>query len=169
MAGFVPICGPFVADKVLVDGVLVARDVAVTLPEITAATYEIQAMGPMTMPDWSRLEHMETAITKIGVDKGLASMAKPGARELEFRGVQTVTEANGVNKKVGVKAFITGHSNKIPGIGVAIGDPSENELTYGTTRYQLFVGGEEMWCIDRLTNVCRIDGVDYANEVESLL
>lgn len=160
---FVPICGPFAADTVYDGGKLVARDVAVTLPEVAAITYEIQAMGTMTMPDWARVEHMETAITKVGVDKGLASMSKPGVKNLEFRGVQPVTDSNGNVKNVGVKAFIKGYSNKIPSIGVSVGDPSEGELTYATTRYQLFVDGQEMWCIDRLAGICRIDGKDYAN------
>ena len=168
MGRFVPICGPFSADTVYDGNTMVARDVAVTLPEVAAVTYDIQAMGNATMPDWSRLEDMETAITKIGVDKGLAGMSKPGRKELEFRGVQPVTDANGVTKNVGVKAFITGFSKKIPGIGVTIGDPSENELLYATTRYQLIVDGEEMWCIDRLAGICRIAGVDYAN-MDSLL
>lgn len=166
---FVPICGPFVADTVYDEGKLVARDVSVTLPEVAAATYDIQAMGTMTMPDWSRLEHMESAITKIGVDKGLASMSKPGAKNLEFRGVQPVTDANGNVRNVGVKAFIKGYSNKIPSVGVAVGDPSESELTYATSRYQLFVDGVEMWCIDRISGICRIDGVDYAGGINSLL
>lgn len=166
---FVPICGPFAADTVYDGGQLVARDVAVTLPEVAAVTYDIQAMGTMTMPDWSRVAHMETAITKIGVDQGLASMSKPGAKNLEFRGVQPITDANGNVKNVGVKAFIKGYSNKIPSIGVSVGDPSEGELTYATTRYQLFVDGQEMWCIDRLAGICRIAGKDYAAEVGSML
>ena len=166
---FVPICGPFAADTVYDGGQLVARDVAVTLPEVAAVTYDIQAMGTMTMPDWSRVAHMETAVTKIGVDKGLASMSKPGAKNLEFRGVQPITDANGNVKNVGVKAFIKGYSNKIPSIGVSVGDPSEGELTYATTRYQLFVDGQEMWCIDRLAGICRIAGKDYAAEIGSML
>lgn len=168
MAKFIPICGPFSADTVYDGDEMVARDVSVTLPEVAAVTFDIQAMGNMTMPDWSRIDHMETAITRIGVDKGLATLSKPGAKNLEFRGVYPVTDANGNTKNVGVKAFIKGYSNKIPGIGVTVGDPSENELTYATSRYQLFVGGEEMWCIDRLAGICRIAGVDYAN-MDSLL
>lgn len=160
---FVPICGPFSADTVYCNGNLSARDVAVTLPEVAATTFDIQAMGDMTLPDWSRIGNMETAITKIGVDKGLSSMSSPGKKELEFRGIQLVTDAAGNTKKVSVKAFITGESTKIPGIGVSIGSPSENELTYATSRYQLFVDNEEMWCIDRLAGICRIDGVDYAD------
>ena len=125
-------------------------------------------MGLLFLQLMNQIEHMETAITKIGVDKGLATMSKPGVKNLEFRGVQSVTDANGNTKNVGVKAFIKGYSNKIPGIGVSVGDPSENELTYATSRYQLFVDGEEMWCIDRLAGICRIAGIDYAN-MDSLL
>ena len=168
MAKFVPICGPFSADTVYDGGKLVARDVAVTLPEVAAATFDVQAMGTMTLPDWSRIENMEAAITRIGVDKGLATMSKPGAKDLEFRGVQPVTDANGNTKNVGVKAFIKGFSNKIPGIGATVGEVSENELTYAVSRYQLFVDNQEMWCIDRLAGICRIDGVNYASS-DSLL
>ena len=168
MSKFIPICGPFSADTVYDGDEMVARDVGVTLPEVAAVTFEIQAMGTMTMPDWSRIENMETAITRIGVDRGLATMSKPGAKNLEFRGVYPVTDANGNTKNVGVKAFIKGYSTKIPGIGVTVGDPSETELTYATSRYQLFVDGEEMWCIDRLAGICRIAGVEYAN-MDSLL
>lgn len=168
MGKFVPICGPFSADTVYCDNALVARDVAVTLPEVAAVTFDIQAMGNMTMPDWSRLEHMETAITRIGIDKGFATMTKPGPKNLEFRGVQPVTDASGNIKNVSVKAFIKGYSMKIPGIGIDVGSASENELTYSTSRFQLFVDNEEMWCIDRLAGICRIDGVEYAG-VDSLL
>lgn len=166
---FVPICGPVVADTIYANGKLVARDVGVTLPEIAATTYEIQAMGTMTMPDWSRLAHMETAISKNGIDKNLALMSTPGIKELEIRGVQPVTDANGNVSNVGFKAQIKGYSNKIPSLGVTVGDPTESELTYATTRYRLLVGGEEMWCIDRLADICRIDGVDYAGGINSML
>ena len=99
MPKFVPICGPFSADTVYDGNEIVARDVGVTLPEVAAVTFDIQAMGNMTLPDWSRIEHMETAITKIGVDKGLATMTKPGAKNLEFRGVYPVADASGNTKQ----------------------------------------------------------------------
>lgn len=164
MAGlFVPICGPFSADTFYCDGKLVGRDIGVDLPEIAAATYEIQAMGTMTMPDWSRLEDMEAVVRKIGIDANTAIMSQPGAKNMEFRGVQVVTDADGKQKNVGVKAFINGYSKKIPGIGAAVGETTEAENAYAIRRYQLFVDGREMWCIDRLAGICRINGVDYAN------
>ena len=163
MSIFVNICGPVVADTVYSDGKLVARDVAITLPEVTPQTADLPAMGTMSLPIWQLIENMETAITKVGIDMGLSTLIKPDMKPLEFRWVQTVTDANGATKNVGCKAFIKGIPTKIPGIGVAIGEASENEVTIMTARYGLFVDGAEMFLVDRLAGIVRIDGKDYAD------
>lgn len=168
MSVFVNICGPIVADTVYSDGKLVARDVGVTLPEVTPQTADLPAMGTMSMPIWQLIENMETAITKIGVDLGLSALIKPDMKPIEIRFIQTVTDANGNTKSVGCKAFIKGVPNKIPGIGVSIGENSENEVTIMTTRYNLFADGKEMFLIDRLAGIVRIDGKDYA-DISSML
>lgn len=165
---FVNICGPVIGVTVYSEGVLVARDVAITLPEITPVTADLAAMGTFSLPIWQLLEHMETAITKIGADMGLRQIIKPDMKPLEFRWAQTVTDANGITKNVGCKAFIKGIPNKIPGIGLTVGEASESECTIATTRYNLFVDGQEMFLVDRLAGVVRIAGVNYAN-INSLL
>ena len=169
MAGkFMNICGPITADTVYVNNTLAARDVAITLPEVTATAVDVQAMGTFSLPIWSMLDNMELAITKIGIDMGLRDMITPEAQNYEARFVQTVTDANGNTKNVGCKAFLKGIANKIPGIAVTMGEASENEATITVTRYQLMVDGQEMFLIDRLAGICRINGKDYAN-VDNLL
>lgn len=168
MSKFVNICGPVIGTTAYSEGKLVARDTAITLPEITPITADLQAMGTFSIPIWQLIENMETAINKIGADMGLRELIKPDMKPLEFRWVQTVTDANGVTKNVGCKAFIKGIPNKIPGIGVTVGEASENECTIATTRYNLFVDGIEMFLIDRLAGVVRIAGKNYA-ELNSLL
>lgn len=160
---FVNISGPVIADTVYSDGKLVARDVAVTLPEIAPQTADIQAMGTFSLPIWQLLEHMETAITKIGADEGFRSMIKPDMKPFECRWVQTVTDANGYTRNVGCKAFIKGIPSKIPGIELGVGESSENEVTIATSRYALYVDGKEMFLVDRFAGIVRIDGKDYAN------
>lgn len=160
---FVPISGPVVADTVYVDNQLVARDVSITLPEVSALMVDVQATGTLSIPIWSQTENMEMTVNRIGMDNGLATMVKPGALNLESRFVQTVTDANGNTRNVGCKAFTKCLSSKIPGIGVALGEASENECSYSVTRYQLFVDGNELFLIDKLAGIVRILGVDYAN------
>ena len=168
MSKFVNICGPVIGVTVYSDRKLVARDVAITLPEITPVTADLAAMGTLSLPIWQLLEHMETAVTKIGADMGLREIIKPDMKPLEFRWAQTITDANGATKNVGCKAFITGIPNKIPGLGLTVGEASENECTIATTRYNLFVDGVEMFKIDRLSGIVRIAGKNYA-DIDSLL
>ena len=168
MSKFVNICGPVIGVTVYSENKLVARDTAITLPEVTPLTADLQAMGTYSMPIWQLLENMETAITKIGVDLGLREIITPAMKPLEFRWVQTVTDANGTTRNVGCKAFIKGIPNKIPGIGITMGEASENECTIATTRYNLFVDGQEMFLIDRLAGIVRIANRNYA-ELNSML
>ena len=169
MAAFVNISGPVVASTAYVNNVLVARDVAITLPEVTPTTVDVQAMGTMSLPVWPLLENLEAAITKIGVDNGLGSMLKPKPLPLELRWVQTATDANATTKNVGCKAFLRGIPNKIPEIGLTVGEASENECTFTLTRYQLMVDGAEMFLIDRLAGILRIAGKDYASGLNNML
>lgn len=166
---FVPIYGPVVADTVYSDSTLVARDVAITLPEVTPQTADISAMGTMSLPIWQLLDNMEASITKIGVDKGLGKLLMADIKSMEARWVQTVTDANGATKNVGCKAFLRGTPNKIPGIGLELASPSENEVTLMVTRYALYVDGEELLLIDRLAGIVRIMGKDYAQDLTTML
>lgn len=169
MAGiFVNICGPVVGDTVYSEGTLVARDLGITLPAVTPMTADIAAMGTMSMPVWQLIESMEATITKIGMDKGLRSMIKPDMKPLEIRWVQTVTDANGVTKNVGCKAFIRGIPKSLPEVGLEVGAASEHPVALEVTRYNLFVDGEEMWLIDRFAGIVRVAGKDYA-DISSML
>ena len=169
MAGFMNINGPVVANTVYVDNTLVARDVAMTLPEVTPQTADVQALGTLSLPIWQLLDNMELAITKIGADNGLRSMIKPEPLALEARWAQTMTDANSVTKEVGCKAFMRGIPSKIPGLGVTPGEASESECTFTLTRYQLMVDGAEMFLIDRLAGIVRINGKSYTDSLDNLL
>lgn len=158
-----------IADTVYSDDVLVAKDVSFTLPAITPLVGEAQAMGTMEVIAVGLIEAMETVITKVGTDVGLGRMMRLEKQNIEFRWVQNVSYSDGTSRPEGCKAFIRGVPKALPGIGVEIGSNSENELTYATTRYQLYVGGVEILLVDRLSQILRINGVDYYSKISSLL
>lgn len=166
---FMNINGPIVADTVYANNKLVAKDVEFTLPEVAPVMADVEAMGTMSFPIWARLDNMEMSITKIGLDLGLKAMLKPEMKPLEFRFPQEIVDQNGNTKVVACKAFVTCMNTKIPGIGVVPGEASSNELTMMVTRYQLYVNGGEYLLIDRLAGKVKIDGVDYASGVQSML
>lgn len=161
--------GPIIAGTVYVDGSLVAKDVTVTLPAVTPVTAEYKAMGTMSLPIIGQIESMELSITKIGVDLGLGKLIRLKSVTIEFRWVQDAIKGDGSSSPEGCRAYVKCVPKTLPGIGIEPGAPSENELTYEATRYQIFVGGDELWLIDRLAQIFRILGVDYYSRIQSLL
>lgn len=161
--------GPVVADTVYADGELVAKDVAFTLPGAEFMTADVQAMGNLSVPLIGLLEHMELSITKVGVDLGLKKLNKLEKQTLEFRWVQNVVKADGSTGTEGCKAFVRTMAGNLPELGVEVGNATEAEKTYGVTRMQIFANGDEICCIDRLSQILKVNGKDYMAEINNLL
>ena len=157
-----------IADKCYCDKKLVAEDVSITLPAVNFLTTEVKAMGNMDVI-LPLIEAMEATITKIGLDTGLGRMLTPTTHKFEFRWAQNVLKADGTTKAEGCKAFITGVPKGVPATGLEIGSNTECEVAIGCTRYQLYVGGKEIFCIDRLSQKCKINGKDYYKSISKLL
>lgn len=159
----VNICGAVTGCTTYHDGVLTGRDVNIDLPEIVPATVDLRVMGTYTMPVWSLIEHMVATITKIGMDNGLGRMLSPGVKTMEARWAQSMEETSGKSRTVGCKAFLTGECSKIPGISLEVGSTIELPVEYGLRRYALYVDGKEVFLIDRIAGIVRINGKDHAN------
>lgn len=166
---FLPIKGAVLADTVYKDGVLVAKDVTVTLPTVTYRTAEHNALGVLELPMPGQIEAMEASVTKKGYDEGLANLAMPEAMNLEYRFVQDVISSDGVATQEGCKAFMRCVPKVLPGSDLEPGAVGDTQITFAVTRYQLIVGGAEVCMIDQLNGIQRINGVDYAKNIQSLL
>ena len=169
MANWMDLKGPVLADTVYADNVLVAKDVSFTLPGISFLTADVQAMGTMSVPLIGLLENMELAITKIGIDNGLSRMNKLEKQNFEFRWVQNVVKSDGSTGVEGCKAFVRTMPGSFPETGVEVGSASEYENTYNVTRMQIYANGEEVLCVDRLSQILRINGKDYMGTITNLL
>ena len=169
MANWQDIKGPVVADTVYADGVLVAKDVAFTLPGIEFITADVQAMGNMSVPLIGLLENMELTITKVGVDEGLSRLNRLEKQNLEFRWVQNVVKSDGTTTVEGCKAFLRTMPGTFPEMGVEIGSAPEMENTFNVTRMQIYANGKEIACVDRLAGVLKFNGKDYYSKVANLL
>lgn len=169
MATWLDIKGPVVADSVYADNKLVAKDTAFTLPGVEFMTADVQAMGNMTVPLIGLLENMELAITKIGIDNGLGRMNRLQKQNFEFRWVQNVVKSDGSTSVEGCKAFVRTMPGSFPETGVEVGSASEQENTYNVTRMQIYANGVEILCVDRLSQILRINGEDYMSKINNLL
>lgn len=170
MGKSIDIRGPVNANTAYCDGVLVARNVTLTLPEVTHVLATVQtALGEMEVPLYGLIESMEATIQKIGVDMGLARLCQLKNKTLEYRWAQQVTKTNGEVAVEGCKAFLRFIPKSIPAIEVNPGDSIELDVPGSVTRYQLFCNGAEMLLVDKLAGILRINGVDYGGNLDSLL
>lgn len=169
MPKWIDVNGPVLANTVYVDNKLSAKDTSITLPEIAFTTAEFKAMGALSLPIFSQIDNMETTIHKVGIDLGLLNMLTLEPKTLETRFALDVLKADGSTKAVGAKAFLRVVPNKIPSLAGEPGAAVESDATFTTTRYQLFVDGEEYWLIDKLAQIVRIHGVNYYDQIASLL
>lgn len=161
--------GAVIADTVRVNGELVAKDTSFTLPGLSFLTADVKAMGNMTVPLIGLLENMQMAITKIGVDYGLSRMNRLEKQDFELRWVQNVVKYDGSVSMEGCKAFVRTMPGSFPDIGVEVGNASEQENTYNVTRMQIYANGQEVLCVDRLSQILRINGRDYMSQINSML
>lgn len=161
--------GGVVADTVYAGGVLVAKDVSFTLPGLSIQAADVQAMGTMSLALVGLLDNMELTITKVGIDIGLSRLSRLEKQNLEFRWVQETLDAEGAASHEGCKAFVRTIPSKTPDLGVEIGSATEGELTYGVTRQQVYCNGVEIMCVDRLSQILRINGTDYMTPINNLL
>lgn len=169
MAKWIDINGPVLGNTVYSDGQLVAKDTAITLPEIAFSTAEFKASGPLSLPIYSQIENMEATIHKGGVDLGLLSMLELEPKTIETRFAIDVLKSDGTTTAIGAKAFLRLIPNKIPGISGESGSAIESDLTFTVTRYQLIVDGEEYWLIDKLAQIVKVHGKNYYDSLASLL
>lgn len=166
---WIDISSSIVASTLYSDGTLAARNVTATLPSITPLTAELKAGGTIEAPITGQVEAMELAITFAGADEGMKRACTWGAHELELRWVQDAMDNEGAVRQVGCKAFFKAYPKEIGGIAVTPGEASENEFTFGVVRYQLFVDGDEYWCVDQLNSIFKFNGTDYASGIAALL
>lgn len=158
-----------VADTVYSDGSLAARNCNVTLPEVTPTTVEVPVGGTIELPITGMTDAMEATVTLGAPDDGFAALCSPQSHEVEVRWVLDVLQSDGTKVQKGCKAFMQAYAKTIPGISLELASASENELTLGVTRYQLFMDGTEVLLIDQINNIFKVDGTDYAKDLAALL
>lgn len=166
---YTPITGAVTGTTAYFRGKLVARDANITLPEVAPMTATLKMMGEVEIPIWQLIQNMQASISKIGIDTLSQTMIGPDLTPIEFRWVQMVQRLDGTAAEVGCKAFMNGFPASIPGYGVEVGSPSENDHPFNLMRYRLVIDGQETVLIDRTAGKVVINGKDYTRNMNSML
>ena len=139
---------------------LVARNETVHLPEVTRVAVEQKMGGGSQEMPTGLIDSMETSISKNGLGKN--AMKYILADKIEYRFVAKIQDTDGTERNVGCKAMLTTKALTLqPSTDVEVGSNIEGDITKKVLTYTLYVDGEEMINVNKITGACKICGEDF--------
>lgn len=162
-----------VVDHLLLDNNHEVEDVtSVVLPTFEHPTTEIDTSGValvMDIPDMTKFNAAEYAIAH---NNGTNSkhLAQPGIHTDEFRTVrQKYTVSKTKIEYESVKYRLKGIHKSTEKGTIETGNPWGSTDKYSLIRYEEIVDGKQTMLIDGPNNIIKINGKDYAEDVQKLL
>lgn len=162
-----------VEDHRLLDGGVRCEDVTTfTPPTLEHPTTEVKSSGLVADINVPNMYHYNAMECSVAHNKGqnCQRLGQPGIHNLEFRAArQKYITATGEMDLELVKYRVTGiHLASEPG-DIETDNPTGMTERYSILRYSEEIGGEEVTLIDTTSGIIRINGVDYGNQLSSLL
>lgn len=139
----------------------------VNLPEVKYMDSEHKVLGLIGSPEFfAGLDKMEMKLKLNSLYSDvLAKMADPfKVYPLQLRGHLMNYDITGNTGNQKVVAFLRVRASGIPGYGFKPKDNVESELTMKVLAYKLQIGDREIFDIDIMSNVLKVDGVDLLAE-----
>lgn len=152
-----------------------ADGVTCTLPEITFPTTDVNIMGTLSVPDFTRLDNI-TASINVCLDNPdtepllrLNDPDRPGMQMWKITWVSGILNAQtGVENYVPHSAVVKGYVSNIPVHSVEEGGDGMAELSMNVVAYSQYKDGAEVISIDRLHNKLSINGTNYTSQINDL-
>lgn len=157
------------ADTHLVNKRIVGEDVDITLPSVEWLTQTIKAGGNADIPLYGLTDNLDANVTTDGTNTDTKELIKHGLNSHEFRWIKSIIDKNGTSKNVGCKAFLKMFSKNISEQAIKPQEQGEASYDFSVMRYQYYEDGKELFCIDKTTGTCRIDGIDYGEKLKNFL
>lgn len=146
---------------------------SVQLPSWEYATDTISGpgiLGEIDFPSYLGLKSATFSFNMRVDEKRAAIYSAPGRKWFEVRWATDKFDTSQV--KIGItahKALILGVPKKYDAGKVEVGNAQEGSNEYEVLYYKKYQDGEEVIEIDKLNGIFRVNGVDYASDVVSVL
>lgn len=148
-----------------------ASDVTVSMPSIEFGTTDVNILGTLSVPDFTRLENFQLSAT-LPVDN-------PEAKKLFKLGLQNwiisyavsnLDSATGLETKTGYRIYARGYVAGIPNAELSTGGEGTSDISMNLVSLKKWALGASVpeYNIDRLSGKVEIAGVNYAAEVNAL-
>jgi P2 family phage contractile tail tube protein len=144
-----------------------------SLAELSAITATISGAGMSGTYDVPVVGHYDSINQEIPFrvleKSGVSLLNTMKVVRLNVRGaIQCTDKGTGVSEMVGFRYVCGGRCTSFNMGSAQPGQPMNGSATINATYILIEVGGEKIVEIDKLNNVCRIDGVDLLEQVRRL-
>ena len=164
-----PIPQTLVNFRVYLDGRDLLGVADVELPELEAVTEEIKGAGLAGVVDTPITGHMAAMTLSLSwrtITGNVITLAQIKAHQLDLRGsVQVYDTASGEYKTQAVKAVVKAIPKKTSLGKLDSGKAMETKNEFEVVYLKLSIEDSEVMEIDKLNYICKIDGVDYLEQV----
>ena len=127
-------------------------------------------MGELDLPALAQIGGMEIEVGFSATNKKTAAMFAPGSHTIETRWVTNVLNTATGKTEVRANKDIVTYLPKNLGLGdIEPNEANESTLTGEAIAYEYICNGESLIKIDKLNNVFKINGVDYAKQIKDAL
>jgi P2 family phage contractile tail tube protein len=145
----------------------------VDLPAIESMTDTVKGAGIAGEVDSPTLGHygsMTCTLNWRTNSKAVMELAKPKAHQVELRGaVQTYDSAAGAYETVSQKIVLkmVPKNTSLGRLDVGTGQDTSNE--FEVNYIKIFIGGSEVFELDKFNYICKIDGQDFLADTREAL
>lgn len=166
------ITGGTVAFKVIVNKQEIDNVTNITIPDVELSTTELKGaglMGGINIPSPCMVNPMTLSISfrSTGTDK--AYLFSRGESNIEIRVASDTRLPSGKILTEGTKLFFSGYPTKLASGKVEMGTTRDETVDYSVYRFREIVDGVETILIDQINNKFKINGIDRADSIRSIL
>lgn len=160
---------PATEQQLIAGSVPQADNITITLPELTFGTTDVNILGTLTLPDFTRIDNF-TVSANIAVDN-------PDSKPLKKVGLQAwkITYVVGcINQQTGEEeytpytVYCKGYIGSIPLSSVEQGGDGMADISMNCTAIRKMKGNEVEFEIDRLGGSIKLGDKDYSRDINSL-
>lgn len=159
--------------RVYEDGINLLGVADIELPEIEYMTEKIKGAGIAGEIDSPTIGHFGSMVVKINwrtIAKPLITLAAPKVHNLDFRGAIQVYDAGKGEYVISAVKVVVRCTPKKTGLGkFNPSSPTDTSSELEVSYMKLNIDEKTVAEIDKLNNICIIDGVDYLSDIRSAL
>lgn len=146
-----------------------ADNVTITLPDLSFSTTDVNILGTLSVPDFTRIDNFSVSINIANDNPDSAPLKQIGLQEWKITYcIGVINSATGLEQFIPYTIYCKGYISSIPLGTIEQGGDGLVEISMNCTSIKKQQGTETLFEIDRLNGKIKIGDTDYSSSINSL-